>query len=698
MTNYVIIDLETQGQKTYKRFCNALDTNNYIVAVAYKFKGQDAQVDYSAVGIPPQHAFDNIDLSNVDVIVCHNAKFDLLYLWRSKYLRDWLIAGGRVYCTMQAEYLLRGQQGIAHNKGKSNGLSLDALAIKYGGTLKDGEVKDVWANGGTTLDIPEQQLIEYAKYDVINTEIILLNQIRQASKLGMLNIIDVYNDHLLAIVEMEFNGMYINKDAAMLMSEEVNSLLTSIETKIRSLFANHELWPDDLLEFKMTSSQHLANLFFGGSASIVERKAVLDDDGKEIRFKTGAKKGQIKTRLEKSEIYITGLGEKFLESWRTEKGGRGVGEDVIKELLSITSNTITKTICQLLLEHREHSKVLSTYLYKKKGNTESGLVPLIHPDGCVHSDYQTTRTETGRLSSTHPNLQNVPPSVIHLFESRFGKEGIIVEADFSQLEVCVQAYITQCDQMIKDIENGIDFHVLRLSYAENKSYEETLKLCKESEEWKLKRKHAKVISFQKSYGAHTSKIAAETGLSEKVIENIFLKEDLRYPEIPEYYNDIVDTLESKQEFSDRPLDVKVDGEYVTNYQMKTYTAKYQSITGKLYTFYKKSMQTKRGLYQYWPMPNVMNYPIQGTAADIVAMQVGKVFRYMMNNREKGLIINEIHDSIILDIKEEYLDIITSNIKKILEDVKGSFKDKFNLNFNVPIKVDVGFGSTWKECK
>jgi len=697
-TNYVVIDLETYGHKTYKRFCNPLDPEHYIVAVAYKFKGQEAQVDYNYDGISPDDAFKNIDLSTVDVIIAHNAKFDLLYLWPSKILQDWLRCGGRIWCTLQAEYLLRGQQGVVHGGRGADSLSLDALSVKYGGTLKDEEVKDVWSNGGTVLDIPKDQLIEYAVYDVINTEIVLVAQIKKATKLGMIPIITTYNEHLLAVTEMEFNGMYFNKEKAKVYAAKLERKLEKLSRDLVSLLVDNELWPQQMVDFNIKSYRHMGNLFFGGSLKVKQKAPLLGKDGQQVRFKSGPREGELRTRNEVVEVLIPGLNEPFRNEWTTDKGGRGTGEDVLLALKEIATNDLTPDVINLLLKYRTHAKILSTYLYKRKPDGESGLVPLAHIDDCLHSEYETTYTETGRLSSRNPNLQNVPPFVTELFESRYGPKGSIVELDFSQLEIVVQAYITQCPQMLQDIEDGVDFHCLRLSYAEDRPYEEVYDLCQTDADWKLKRKAAKIISFQKAYGAHPSKIANEVGLPEATVTGIFDKESERYPEINAYYDGMTDYLDSNHEYTDRPLDVRVNGVYETNYKMKQITGKYQTLTGKRYTFYKKAVQTKRGVFEYWPGPNIMNYPIQGTAADIVSMQTGRVFRYMLNQRDKGLMVNEIHDSNVLDVKNEYVEEITAEVKRILEDVETSFKTLFGLKFNAPIKVDSGHGVNWREAK
>jgi DNA polymerase I-like protein with 3'-5' exonuclease and polymerase domains len=159
-------------------------------------------------------------------------------------------------------------------------------------------------------------------------------------------------------------------------------------------------------------------------------------------------------------------------------------------------------------------------------------------------------------------MQNMPPSILEMFRSRYGKDGVIVEMDFSQLEVVVQAYITGSEIMKQDIANKVDFHCLRLSYAEGMDYDKVVELCSTEDTWKNKRKKAKVVSFQKAYGAHSSKIAVSAGLKEATVEEIFRKEDERYPEISAFYDDVLGTLESNKYGLDMKQEVRqTNGKY-----------------------------------------------------------------------------------------------------------------------------------------
>lgn len=690
MSKYLVLDLETYGKTTYKRFCNPLDPDHFVIANAYKRQGDEVKVDYDVTGLETNCLFDNIDLDSVKVMVGQNFKFDMLWFWSNEKFQGWLKNGGVVWDTALAEYLLQGQQGAMEGQA----LNLDALAIKYGGTLKDKEVKGFFVDGHTVLDIPEEQLKEYAKEDVTNTELVFLGQLRAAKKKGMLNIIKIYNEHLLALTEMEFNGMNVDIKKARSYADKISERLELIYAKLVSILMENELWPQEDVEFNLNSTKHLSCIFFGDNIKIVKRDPLLDEEGNVVVFKSGAKIGTPRVKLREYEAFVPGLNLEFKEEWRTDAGAKGTSVDVLTDILCESDNEIAKEIINLLLKYRKYKKILGTYLYTPDGK---GMVNLVHPDGKVHSEYNTFKTKTGRLSSDNPNLQNVPPFVTKIFNSRFAN-GSIMELDFSQLEVAIQAYITQSSDMIQDIKDGVDFHCLRLGYAEDRPYEEVKQLCSEDKEWKDKRKKAKVISFQRAYGAHPKTIAADTELPVEVIETVFQKEDKRYPEVNQFYKTMLENIEDTCTEIKKPLMIKVNGELKASAEKKTKMGQYQSVTGKLYTFFNKAAMTSHGLFQYWPMPNIQNYPIQGTAADIVSMKVGEVFRFMLNNRDKGLLINEVHDSVILDIKEEYSEEIGKKIQSIMEDVDTSFKQKLGLSFNVPIKVDWNYGKTWYDAK
>lgn len=271
-----------------------------------------------------------------------------------------------------------------------------------------------------------------------------------------------------------------------------------------------------------------------------------------------------------------------------------------------------------------------------------------------------------------------------------------------QLEVRVQAYLAQCPQMIQDIKDGVDFHCLRLAYAVDKPYEDVVNWCNEGGEWAEKRRQAKTISFQKAYGASPASLAKSTGLAEATVEKIFKKEDERYPEIEVFYETVQQEIKRTRVPKDRLIflkDKRTTGDTVTREGEYQGIGYYQSITGKRYHFWERAVITKRGqVFRYFSRPDIYNFVVQGTAADIVSLQVGKLFRFLADKRDKCLLVNEVHDEVVLDIKEEYIEELVPQIKEVLEDVDGSFKEYFGLKFNVPIEVDVNIGDSWGDCK
>lgn len=691
--NYCVLDLETYGYKTYKRFCNPLDPNHRVIAIAGRLSNREGvfclyELDKDIINSHFDFIFNKLRKDDIKLLIGQNFKFDMLWFWSNPEFKLWLKEGGQVWDTLLVEYLLRGQQGISHSKDPKSGLSLDALSQKYGGTQKDDGVKNIFKNGSTVLDIPEEQLVEYAQHDVLNTEIVYLGQVEKVKKCRMEGIVAVYNKHLLAVTEIEYNGMYVDRSRMELAEQDELQHINRLKSELQQLINDYNLWPGELIKFNSASNDHLSVLIFGGNLKIEGRRPSVDKEGNQIIFKSGQKIGQLKTHKVQVPIMIQGLEEKYDRAWENKKGFVCTDRVILDTVKHNSKNQFTKDIINIILNIKTREKRLGTYL--------TGFLPLIHPDGCLHSEYNTAKTETGRLSSETPNLQNLPITITPLFVSRFGDKGCLIEVDFSQLEVIVQAYVSQSYNMIKDIENKIDFHCLRLSYVENMEYDEVKKLCDIDPVWAKKRKAAKTISFQKAYGAHVNKIADSTGLSVEQVEAVFNKENERYPEIVEFYRTITEHLSRNKKMTNKTLEVRtVPGVYKEIPGQYQNAARWQSITGKIYTFWERATMTRRGIWKYWHSPTVQDYPIQGMAADIVAAQVGRIWEFLIYHKEKCLLVNEIHDSIILDCKKEHEEFIITQVAHIMEDVQGSFIEHFNLPFNVPIKVDVKVYDKWK---
>jgi DNA polymerase I-like protein with 3'-5' exonuclease and polymerase domains len=390
---YIVIDLETDNYNkpphTPKEMCigsnpaSPFDPRNKIVCVATKQKNVAPDVVYG----------DRLKAPIRALFVGQNLKFDLLHLVCAR-KREGLfstkdltkdLASLMIWDTMLAEYLLTGQQSMM--------ASLDELALKYGGTVKDDEIKELWNQGHLTSDIPRSKLTPYAKDDVVNTEIVFLAQYKLAAEMGMLPLMESQMKALLATTVMEFNGMAFDKekavDAIVQGEHELKQMVPEVNMAMGFANAN------------CMSSKQVGMWLFGGVLMDKVPAPVLDDQGNTVKYKSGMKKGLVKTKL--TEIY-TNIPAKFKceDDWKTKTGKFKVDNDTLKAVINValtngdndTADALTK-----LLEVRKLSKDVSTYY--------TGYSNLTWPDGCIHPNVNHTSTGTGRLSCSAPNLQNV---------------------------------------------------------------------------------------------------------------------------------------------------------------------------------------------------------------------------------------------------------------------------------------------------
>lgn len=693
---YLVFDIETSGQDTYGKFQNPFDLNNEITMAAFKRWDSEPTYIYQHNGINRQDVFESHNLCDIDVIIAQNASFDLSYIWSNYDFQDWLKAGGVVYDTKLAEYLLTAQ--IPHIKK-----DLDTMAKKYGGTVKDDRVKELYKQGVLSKDIDKDLLIPYCIDDVLNTEVVYLGQQSRIAKHGMENIIREYMSHLLATVEMSYNGLYVSPTVA---QAETARLTQEVEDMRKAVKPSPD-WPEQV-EFQPTNNGHISAVLFGGSLKYETVEVVLDPDtGKPVTFKGGKRAGQEKTRKATRVVDIIGYKVPVPSDARKPSGVHTCDKDVLLRIVETAADAKVKEFCENLMSFKAVFKLLSTYYSSHQtlstGKIKTvGMLTCVNPaTNCVHTEFKTTDTRTGRLSSGTPNIQNAPVSVRKMFTSRY-EGGSILSIDFSQLEVRTQAYLTGSKKFAEDIDAGVDFHIKRMCYAEGIEYEQGVRLCSESAEWKEKRKRAKGISFAKSYGAAPQTIAKNTGIPIEVINKVFAAEDEDYPEINQYITATKESAESNLVTLSIPckfLD-KRTGQQVELPGEKVRYGLFQSRTGKRYAFEEKTIITKnKGTpFRFLNIPDVANYENQGMAADIVSAVVGKLFRKLLKHRDKCLLVAEVHDEIVIDCRPEYVDFIYKHVVEFMNTSTQIFEASYNIKCDVNFKAEGSKGVSWYECK
>ncbi len=680
---YCVLDLETSSRDSYKRVGNPLDPYNEITIVAIKESYSSFPRVVYRNGKDLGRKTSHIDfIKEFDVIVGHNIKFDLLYLWENTHLQSFIRRGGKIWDTMLAEWLLQGQTRLFLEK-----FNLNAVSGLYGGTQKDSYVSDCFEAGIMTKNIPDQErVIEYAKNDVLNTEKVFINQYKKAKKYGQLSLIKSYNNHLLAVCEIEFNGMRVDRNKALSMKVEQEALLFDLDRNIKEIVLSSNLW-NIPLQFNISSNQHISCILFGGNQPIIV------DEPTGIFYKTGSRVGQEKTKKIKKFVPVASFGMLTLEEWRGKTSGiYSVKDDTLKKLLTRKGiSKLQQKFIELLLEYREVAKRVSTY-FENEGR---GNLALLHPDNCLHGEYISIVTPTGRLACSNPNMQNIPESIKPMFVPRT-TDSIFMEFDYSQLEVRVQAYLAQSQKMIEDIEGGLDFHRLRLSYALDTTYEDVINV----KDYDYKRKTiAKPISFQKAYGAHSTTISNRTGIPLETVGKVFEKENLRYPEIEEYYEGLVRELSLNRQVTTslQPIKNKVSGGIEYRESEALAIGFIKTITGKVHWFEEKAVLTDRGVWRWFNMPDIQNYPVQGLANDLFILAVYEVYKYLLTlPKDTAIIVNEIHDSILIECKESKKELVKSEICTIMSNVDKKFESVYGIKWNVPLKVDVKEMRFWGE--
>lgn len=434
-----------------------------------------------------------------------------------------------------------------------------------------------------------------------------------------------------------------------------------------------------MVEYNIESTHDLSKLLFGGiiKEGVIEPK--LDVNGSPLLYKTGPKRGQIKTRKVRKERKINGLGLKPLAQWKTKREGIYSTDDDVLTLLAKKIGTDAGTIASLMLSIRDYKKQLSTYF--------NSIEDLIYPDSCIHPSFIHVQNETSRLACRNPNVQNQPTTnrskAKQHFTSRWGRDGCIIEVDFHQQEPMVSAQLSGDVNLIADITNQIDLYCKYLAKIEQQPYEFILNKVKQEQdqEWITKRQQAKIVILAGNYGAGVKTRAFQSGLSEERVKELMEADTYLYPQLQAYNNLLL--------------------EFVNYTSQGAESGYYSSPFGKRYYFTKESAPEwlqKKGVYSSFRPTKIKNYIIQGTATDITMIGLGKLYRAVSKHRDKFLLINTVHDSIVLDCKTEYMHECCDLINNVLNSIKDTLKCDFNLDWVVPIRWEIKKGENWYSCK
>lgn len=306
-------------------------------------------------------------------------------------------------------------------------------------------------------------------------------------------------------------------------------------------------------------------------------------------------------------------------------------------------------IARLILEYRKYSKLKSTYT--------DALPALIDKDGRIHTTYNQTITATGRLSSSNPNLQNIPirteegNKIRTAFVPASKSKSVILSADYSQIELRLLAHISKDKHLIEAFKSGIDVHTLTASKVFEVPIEEVTK------EMRYK---AKAVNFGIIYGQSKYGLAKALNISNQEAETFINKYFATYPKIKAYMEATVKQAE-------------IDGFVETIFGRKRYL--------------KDELDSSNAMIREFAKRAAINQPMQGTAADLIKIAMIDFSKKLKENNLNSKMIMQVHDELVVEAD-----------KKELEKVKTLIREAMELNqpLEVPLVVDINTGDTWKE--
>jgi len=335
-----------------------------------------------------------------------------------------------------------------------------------------------------------------------------------------------------------------------------------------------------------------------------------------------------------------------------------LGLPVIKKTRTGYS-TDAEVLDQLSSRHEIVSKILEyRQLVKLKSTYAEGLLNVVNPStGRIHSSFNQTVTATGRISSTEPNLQNIPVKLemgrkIRKVFVAEDNNFILTDADYSQIELRILAHITGDENMIEAFKNNEDIHTTTASRVFGVPADSVTPLM---------RSKAKAVNFGIVYGIGEFSLSKDLGISRKEAKRYIDGYLDKYPGVRQYMHDIVEQG-------------KKNGYVTTIFNRRRYLPELKSTNYNIRAFGERI---------------AMNTPIQGSAADVIKIAMVKVYRALKERKLRSRLILQVHDELIVETFADEKESVEEILKECMENA---------VNLKVPLNIDIKSGKSWYETK
>lgn len=439
-------------------------------------------------------------------------------------------------------------------------------------------------------------------------------------------------------IDIEQAGPYAAEDADITMRlHETLAPKLAADDALNKVFNEIELPLVPVLsKIECTGALVDADLLRQQSQQLAERMEILqtqafDEAGQEFNLGSPKQLGEI--LFEKLELPVIK---------RTAKKAPSTAEDVLQEL------ALDYPLPKIILEYRSVSKLKSTYTDK--------LPQLINRrTGRIHTSYHQAVTATGRLSSSDPNLQNIPvrsEAGRKIRQAFIAKEGCkLVAADYSQIELRIMAHLSEDEGLLNAFNQGLDIHKATAAEVEGVAIDAVTA---------DQRRNAKAVNFGLIYGMSAFGLAKQLGIGRKEAQAYIDAYFDKYPGVLAY-------MESTRERA------REQG-YV------------ETLFGR--RLYLPEINARNPMRRQAAERTAINAPMQGSAADIIKQAMIAVDSWLTEQQLASAMIMQVHDELILEVPEAELDSIQTGLKTLMGDAAA---------LAVPLLVDVGVGDTWEQA-
>ena len=523
----------------------------------------------------------------------------------------------------------------------------------------------------------ENEKIEKYGYDLAQDYILLkqigitMKNIAYDAKIAayILNPTSKYTLDVIARDYLEIdNGEYLQSQGANKEAEQTSLFDTQeVDKKDESSKIENSLYAEEIYKLAEVTMKKLeeidaVELFKNIDMPTVEVLAEMQWNGMYVDLQELEEYGQqLKDRLEilTQEIYeLTGeefninstkqLGEILFEQLKLPvvkktKSGYSTDVDVLEKLRD------EHPVIEKILEYRQLMKLNSTYV--------EGMKPYINQKTKrIHSFFHQTITATGRISSTEPNLQNIPTrfelgkQLRKVFKPAEGY--LYIDADYSQIELRVLAHVSNDEHMVQAFINGEDIHRQAASKVFNTPIDEVTK---------EQRSNAKAVNFGIVYGISDFGLGEQLHISRKKAKQYIEQYLEQYSGIKQFMDDVVENAKEK-------------GYVETQFKRRRYIPELKSSNYMVRQFGQRA---------------AMNTPIQGTAADIMKIAMINVLKELKTRNMKSKIVLQVHDEMMIEAELDEVDEVKDLIKQCMENA---------CKLNVPLIADVSEATNWYDCK